>query len=589
MNNSNRRAAFTRILLATVLCASSVPVQAFELKELPYGLKGSFDTTLSLGGMTRVQKRDPGLVGIANGGTARSVNEDDGNLNYGRGSIVSAAAKATHDLDLKYNDFGIFMRGSYFYDAAARTKGPLGETARDRAGHDAQILDAYARARFDIAGRALGVRFGKQVLSWGESTFIQNGVNIINPVDVTKLRVPGSELKEALIPTPLLSVSQEVTKNLSVEGFYATSFYKTRIDQRGTFFSNNDFLSEDGNRVYFGSGFFPDQHATAGTQVFAPRSDDRLAKDSGQFGVALRHLFPDFGNTEIGLYHITYHSRIPYVSGIKGSASLLSTLGTARYFAEYPEDIRLYAMSFNTQGPFGVALQGEYAYRPNQPVQIAAPEVLLAALNGTTIGHPANMQNQITGTNPISNDTYIQGYRRLQMSQAQMTATKAFGPTLRAEQWVVVGEVGMNYFHNMPIGLSFNGPGVYLPAMGSYTGASSGATQPSGYMTDTSWGYRLITRMDFSNLIGAATVSPRLSFSHDVRGVGPNFNQQAKAVALGLNYNLRQTWVVDLGYTTFFGGRTYDGVNPTGGLGYSSGANPLKDRDFVATSVSYAF
>ena len=64
----------------------------------------------------------------------------------------------------------------------------------------------------------------------------------------------------------------------------------------------------------------------------------------------------------------------------------------------------------------------------------------------------------------------------------------------------------------------------------------------------------------------------------------------AKAVAVGMNYNLRQTWIVDVGYTTFFGGRTYDGGNPTGTpQDYSSSSNPLKDRDFVATSVSYSF
>jgi len=35
------------------------------------------------------------------------------------------------------------------------------------------------------------------VVSWGESTFIQGGMNVINPVDVSKLRVAGAELKEA--------------------------------------------------------------------------------------------------------------------------------------------------------------------------------------------------------------------------------------------------------------------------------------------------------------------------------------------------------------------------------------------------------
>ena len=36
------------------------------------------------------------------------------------------------------------------------------------------------------------------MINWGESTFIQNGINVINPIDVTKFRIPGSELREAL-------------------------------------------------------------------------------------------------------------------------------------------------------------------------------------------------------------------------------------------------------------------------------------------------------------------------------------------------------------------------------------------------------
>ena len=60
------------------------------------------------------------------------------------------------------------------------------------------------------------------MISWGESTFLPNGINVINPVDLSKLRVPGSELKEAFLPTNGLWANQELTKNLSVEGFYLT-------------------------------------------------------------------------------------------------------------------------------------------------------------------------------------------------------------------------------------------------------------------------------------------------------------------------------------------------------------------------------
>src|SRR6185436_8720568 len=54
---------------------------------------------------------------------------------------------------------------------------------------------------------------------------------------------------------------------------------------------------------------------------------------------------------------------------------------TARYFTEYPEDITLYGVSFNTQlGTTGVALQGEVSYRQDAPLQFDDVEVLFAAL-----------------------------------------------------------------------------------------------------------------------------------------------------------------------------------------------------------------
>ena len=145
----------------------------------------------------------------------------------------------------------------------------------------------------------------------------------------------------------------------------------------------------------------------------------------------------------------------------------------------------------------GIALQGEYSYRPNLPLQLSAPELLLAAL-----GVP-----NVIGT--FTPGQTITGYRRVKAQQVQITATKAFGPTLGADDWVLVGEVGYNRL-DLPAGLRFNGPGVFLPSLQSAANATSfGSVQTEGFATTNSWGYRLLTRMDFNNLISAVTVSPR--------------------------------------------------------------------------------
>ena len=64
-------------------------------------------------------------------------------------------------------------------------------------------------------------------------------------------------------------------------------------------------------------------------------------------------------------------------------------------------------------------------------------------------------------------------------------------------------------------------------------------------------------------------------------------------MTVGLGYNLRQVWQADIAYTTYFDGRTYSGTDTTA-VGaqpreYASSANPLKDRDFIAATVSYSF
>ena len=66
-------------------------------------------------------------------------------------------------------------------------------------GTDFRLLDAYFFASPEIFGHHVDVRIGNQALNWGESTFIQFGINSITPLDVTALRTPGAELRTAFL------------------------------------------------------------------------------------------------------------------------------------------------------------------------------------------------------------------------------------------------------------------------------------------------------------------------------------------------------------------------------------------------------
>lgn len=623
-NRSLCRPAFRRKALATAvaiaLTSGAPSVMAFEFSSGE--LSGSLDTTLSLGGLWRMQAPESSVVGIPNGGTSRDPNSDDGNLRYDRGELVSTTLRATHDLELKYHNLGAFVRGSYLYDPTIRNKDSLNSEARDLLGSYGEVLDAYVRGNFKISDRNLNLRLGKQVVSWGESTFIQNGINILNPVNVSRLRAPGSELKEGFIPTMMAYASQELTDNLSVEVALLTEWKKTKIDPTTSFFSTNDFIAEGGNRAFTGYGRRNDLNGVAGTfglnadaSAWAPRSSDREASDDGQYGIAFRYLVPALNNTEFGFYHANYHSRTPFISGYRGGVTVAAsttpgcnvidvpTAGAAgvaagcavaagragTYFVEYPEDIKLWGLSFNTAGPAGIALQGEYSYRPNQPIQLPSAELLQAAVG---------LGNQLTSTNALAATrvpygTEISGYRRVQMHQVQMTGTKSYGSILGAEQLIVVGELGYTRLQ-LPSDVKFAASGCHLPQPGSSTGTSGGSTSVGCFATANSWGYRLVGRLDYPNAIGSATVSPRLAFSHDVNGRGPTFNDGAKAMTLGLGFNYRQSWNADIAYTAYFGGEKISGTDltaPPAGQPrtYTNHTNPMVDRDFLSASLSYSF
>ncbi|MBL4659161.1 MAG: DUF1302 domain-containing protein [Alcanivoracaceae bacterium] len=557
---------------------------------------GSWDTTISYGVSYRVEERDEDLVGKANlnpfigaqpldvqiNAPGRfSVNSDDGNLNYDQWDKISNALKITTEFGFSYKSFGGFFRGTSFYDFTNDSKAGLSDVAKEFVGHKTRLLDAYLYKDFEIGGHAGTVRLGRQVVSWGESTFIQQGINVINPVDVSKIRVAGAELKEAFLPIDMIYASVDLTNNLSVEALYMLEFEQTDPDPAGTFFSGNDFATPGAEFVMLGFGLAPELTP----DLTIPRKVVPGASDSGQYGVSFKYFAPELNDTEFGLYYLNYHSRLPMISGI---AVTTSSPSSGRYFIEYPEDIELFGLSFNTTiNSLGVSLQGELSYRPNVPLQIDDVEVLFAALSPLNALIPAPFNEFRSQLGEFGPGDEIRGWERHEVSQLQFTATKLFGPNniFKADQIVLLGEVGFTNVWDLPDTsvLRFNGPGTDTGGGDSTLTGGSGrnpVTEPSGFFaTSYSWGYRLITRLDFNNAFGLPiNLSPRLAFNHDVNGTTPgpggNFIEDRKSVTIGLGAVYLEKWGADISYTSFFGA----GIH-----------NLIRDRDFVSLNIKYSF
>lgn len=572
---------------------------ALEVKLLDGKVAGHFDTTVSTGVLIRAENRNDALIGKVNGGTANSVNTDDGDLNYDAGDPTSAQTRVTHELDLGWDRFRLFSRFHYFYDpvikSTATERTALSDIAKRRAGLRIQLLDAYGTADFTVFDRPVTVRLGNQVLSWGESSFIQNGINVINPVDVTLLRVPGAEVRNALLPIPAIDISAGISDRFSVEVFYQFLWDKTKLEPRGTYFSTSDIVTPGSQYAILGFGSvadnpIPPPPPPTGNAI--PRSDDDDASNNGQFGIALRYFEPSLWSTEFGAYYIRYHSRLPNISATTGTLQGLlkgNYSGSATYLLEYPEDIDLVGASFsNTLGTTGIAVQGEISYKFNQPIQIDDTELLYAGFTPIPfrIGE-AFYPNQI---GIYGFGKYIQGYRRKGILQPQVTVTKLFGPTLGADQILVIGEVGGTFVMGMQDKsvLRYEGPGTHTGGNPYFTNTCvplsnpcryiQPSTQASGFADPNSWGYRLVARPTFNHAIGAISLEPTMAFQHDVTGTSPsptvNFVDGRKAFSFALRGVYLERISAEIGYTSYFDGGSF---------------NLVEDRDFASLAFSYSF
>jgi hypothetical protein len=609
--------------------AASVLAMPAVAGEFQWGdWEGSFNSQISLGSSWRMSDIEPLLVtpGSAPGlGTASTGTADDGDLNFEDGDAFSLILKGVHDFELRKGDFGLFLRGKYWYDQELeKGKRPHGTSANlytpnqtlDDSGFDdyaqasgIELLDAFVYGTFYLGENdmPLDLRVGRQVASWGESTFIQNGINSINPVDVSAFRRPGAEIKEGLLPVSMITIAAGLTDALSFEAFYQLEWEKTVIDACGTYFSTADVAGTGCNVVTL-TGLLSDQ-ANMASGLFITRRPDIEPDDSGQFGVAFRYFAEKLAGSEFGIYYMNYHSRIPYLGGFTSSNVALGGPpgtpfipgnplgGNPQYFAEFPEDIELYGVSFATNFA-GFAVSGEVSHRPDFPVQINTTELLQAAVG------EAPWSTVLPRVIAVGPGNGASGFDVLPVTQAQVTFIRFFDQVLGASRLSLAAEIGANwvgdlpeqsvqrygrsptygmgYFEPIPLPSPPLPPGQFITC--SAGNALAGVAPPNynarncttdGYVTDSSWGYRIRAGLAYNDVFAGINLTPSFAWSHDVDGYSPNsnFNEGAKALTVSLGAEYRNMYTGSLAYTSFSGGDY----------------NTIEDRDFLSVSFSVSF
>lgn len=593
------------VSLLAVACTGSVNAASFQLGET---LTLDVGSTLTIGASWAASdparhlltKADAATLGVR--GTGINYNSDDGRMNFKKGDSISRIISAITDLDLSGDSAGALLRVKYWYDqrlenSSFRYQRP-DDSNWDRPSRFKGIyaLDAYVWKDLDLFDRTTTVRAGRHVLAWGESLFLQNGINAINPVDASAFNRPGVELKEGLLPVEMFSFNTELTDNLGLEAFWQFKQRETVLDGCGTFFSVSDNFQQGCAIDYMLAG---GQGTTAEALVqerYLQRTSTRYARDRGQFGLALNLTVPELNFSEFGFYFMNYHSRTAQVSGVIAREMPMapgnpgSNLNTGDYYAEYPEDIRLYGLSFSSvMGRF--ATFAELSYRPNMPIGYnGADMVALLTGSSTTTILPVDDIAAYRGQD-------IKGYERRKFWQFTLGTTAVFANVLNANSMTIALEGGVNHIEGIDRDKDrFGRAGSFgrtpptdgascVPVVADGTG--TGGLTPDelqaynrrncntdGLFTSTSWGLRSNFALAYENLLPATVITPAVSFRYDVSGNGPNFQQNQKAVGMSLTGVYKNTYSVSLNYNNFFGSNKFSTIN---------------DRDFASINFKVDF
>jgi Protein of unknown function (DUF1302) len=592
---------------ASLLTANASAVQ-FDLGPL----EGNFSSNFSVGASWRTQDPSNRVVspGNTNGeGRASSGTADDGNLNYDEGDMYSFLFKGVHDLRLEGDNYGVFTRFKYWYDYALDNDNVAHGHAANGYASDEELntsdfeslaqesgfefLDYYVYADFEAGDMPIDLRAGNMVLSWGESTFIQNGVNVINPFDATALRRPGSEIKEALLPVGMVYANIGLTHDLSIEMFYQYEWQRTILDECGTYWSSADPYG-GGCNYLTATASRSDLEQTL-TDYIVERQPDEEASDSGQWGIAARYFVESLNASEFGFYYVNVHSRTPIFSGVNPTENFGQPFlfgSDPAFFFEFPEDIDLYGLTFATN-VYDWAWSGELSYRDNFPLQISTTDILHAV----AVGDWAEWSPMLERSQDLGPGAALHGYDEVSYIQLQSTFIRFFEQVLGASRLSFAAEVGATWLDDMEDGINYGRSPAYgtniepfdseifgvpvtcnsHPALEPtiVPNANAGYCEDNGFITDFSWGYRVRAGLEYSDVFAGVNLTPNMAWSHDVKGTSPppNFVDNRMALSVGVKASYLNIYQADLSYTSFFG----------------ADYNEQEDRDFISLSFSAAF
>lgn len=515
------------------------------------GIRGSFDSTLSAGLGMRVGSHDCRLIVQGASGAEAPVGclsptagiGDQGDLNYKDGDLFTAYLKGSHELLLRLpGEVSMLARANWLRDiSATRTTRIISATstpdfadgltgpARKDLRFKARLLDLWVSKTFDTGTNTVRVRVGNQVINWGESLFLPGGINSTNALDAMRLSQPGTQLKEAVLPAPMVSVASGMGGGVNIEGYVQAGWNKTYLPPVGSYWSTSHVIGKGSN--YYG----------------VPDSD---ARNGGQWGLAI-HWRPPGTQADVGVYALNYHDKLP---------ELLIDQATFTPSWVYPEDRKLFGVSVNF--PLGDwAIGTELSYRPKDAVTVS-PLAGCTGRGGRCWADEKRLQWHLTGLLSLtpSNAGVLLG------------ALGAGTGSLLAEAVVIRYPNLKQVYDGDPIAAGLWGWGQEIDP--SASPKAVGTASSSGINFDLSLTYD-------GTLLEGWQVIPEIYYYRALSGRTPNLAGQFMKGASSVNFMLSfvqnpADWQLALNYARFAGG-------------HSPFDQPLADRDFVGVVLSRNF
>ncbi|MGB1580615.1 MAG: DUF1302 domain-containing protein [Nevskiales bacterium] len=653
------------------------------------------DDCLNLGGDPEPIRR----LANAKGGFGLT-NADNGNMNYDQYDMVSAIARLDSQLSFSWGEMYGKVNAVAFYDAVnadfdqfhynTRWQPPSTKRSDDveeLVGKTAELREAFVGGLFPIPftdGRELVASVGSQRLRWGEANLhLFNTLDFINPLDAGLARVPGLDVSTINLPVGMLILGTDLNDVMALEFFYQYDWEPTRPDAAGSFLSTSDVggsgeyailglgqFSEDPNKQFESNGAVS-LISSATRTIIIEDEEFGYPEDGGQYGLKFSWYIDQlFNGTQLSFHYANFHSRLPYASTLAADAScaqdaavpgniaaaLIACNGfngsinptgqgrepfpvdTLRLFLDYPEDIGLYGISFNSKlGSW--AISGEYSYYQDMPLQILQSDLVFASLQNAAppedlpIGPlaladpllsvlPAPLSEVVSnlssalpsqanlifpGARSVFPDLltryrgrvpapgeYVPGYERLDMGQLVINGVRVFSSSnpIKADSIIFIVEAGLTHVIDMPKldELAFQGAGDFSHPTPGSDGSGQPAGQPvntlsinprqqtEGFAEDFSWGLRSLVRATYSNVFDSGiNLLPTLIWFEDIEGISPSPMQ---------NYVEGRRLIVPSLIVEFnqalSGSLVYQ---------YHDGelTNLLRDRDNISISLSYDF